>query len=109
MSQTFAYCEALKRIPLLKVNQQTTWTNTFFSCKKLQELNIEGTIGQNNLNLKDSTELSKNSMTSVINALSTTTSGLSVTFSKTARTNAFTDDEWAALIATKPNWTINLL
>jgi hypothetical protein len=69
-----------------------------------------------------STSLSKESITSIINALSDSTSGFSVTFSKQAVDNAFgyvIDDyewfdgtnsaEWKALVATKPNWTINLV
>jgi hypothetical protein len=34
---------------------------------------------------------------------------MSVTFSKKAKEAAFTADEWEALIATKPNWTISLV
>jgi hypothetical protein len=32
-----------------------------------------------------------------------------VTFNKTAKESTFTADEWAALIATKSNWTFSLL
>ena len=51
-------------------------------------------------------------------ALSTTTTGLTVTFSKTAVDKAFetaegandgsTSPEWLALVATRPNWGIGL-
>lgn len=64
-------------------------------------------------------KLSKPSITSIINCLSTTTSGLTVTLSKTAVNNAFetsegvadgsTSQEWLNLVATKTNWTISLV
>ena len=65
------------------------------------------------------TKLSKASITSAINGLSDTTSNLAVSFSKFAVNKAFettvgandgsSSSEWLALIATKPNWTINLV
>lgn len=61
------------------------------------------------INFKWSTLLSKASIESIINALSTTTSGLTVTLSETAVNNAFTAEEWDALEATKTNWTISLV
>ena len=76
-------------------------------------------ISASGMNLRWSTKLSKASIKSVINALSTTTSAYTVTFSKTAVNNAFetatgaadgtTSQEWADLIATKSNWTISLV
>lgn len=66
-----------------------------------------------------STKLTHDSVVSIINALSSTTTGLSVTISKTAVNKAFetstgakdgsTSAEWLALVATKTNWTINLV
>jgi hypothetical protein len=66
-------------------------------------------IGQKNFNVHWSPKLSKASIESIINALSSTTSGLTVTISKTAKEAVFTTEEWATLIATKPNWTISLV
>jgi hypothetical protein len=66
-------------------------------------------IGQKNFNVHWSPKLSKASIESIINALSSTTSGLTVTISKTAKEAAFTSAEWSALIATKSNWTISLV
>lgn len=70
------------------------------------------------IDFKWSTNLTHDSIVSIINALSSTTTGLSVTLSKTAVNNAFktetgsadgsTSPEWLALIATKTNWTISL-
>ena len=87
----------------------TGWSYQFQSCTNLENLTIEGTIGTTGMNLQWSTKLSKASITSVVNALSSTTSGLSVTLSKTAVNNVFTTDEWNALAGTKTNWTINLV
>ena len=57
-----------------------------------------------------STKLNKESITSVINRLSSGANGLTVTLSLTAVNNAFEGGrdgtEWQTLIATKPNWTI---
>ena len=53
--------------------------------------------------------LTKESITSVVNALYEGSTGLTATFKKSAKESAFTDDEWAKLTATKPNWTFALL
>ena len=93
---------------ILKEDGSNTFSSPFNNCPELKNITFEGVIGQNGLNIQSSTKLSSESIESVINALSTTTSGLTVTISKTAKENAFTDEEWASLIATKPNWTISL-
>ena len=95
-----------------------TFTSTFLMASALTNLTIEGTIGQTGFNVSYS-PLNKASLTSIINALSTTTTGLTVTLRLAAVNDAFetsagaadgsTSDEWTALIATKPNWTINLI
>jgi hypothetical protein len=96
----------------LKVSEKlTTATNIFYGNAWLNELTMmEGSvIACEGWDLHWATSLSKASITSVINALSTSTSGKTITFSKTAKNNAFTDSEWSALIATKTNWTISLV
>ena len=115
----FAGASKLKSIKKLVVSENNIFANGGFnSCSALVDLPIEGTIGQNGFNVQWSTKLSKASIYSVINALSTTTSGLTVTLSKTAVDNAFYDEEpdevgsqsteWLNLVETKPNWTISL-
>ena len=94
---------------ILKDDGSQTISGSFKSCSFLVDIAIEGVIGKNGFNFQWSTKLSKASITSIINALSTTTSGLTVTLSKTAKEAAFTDAEWAALIATRTNWTISLV
>lgn len=88
-------------------------------CPALENIIIEGTIGQNGFDIHWSTLLSKDSITSIINALSATTTGLTVTLSLTAVNNAFetsegaadgsTSEEWTSLAGTKSNWTISLV
>ena len=104
---SFSYC-AVETIKKLIVAEITTFYATFNYARSLVNITFEGVIGYNGLNLQWSTKLSKASIESIINALSTTTSDKTVTLSKTAKEAAFTDEEWAALIATKPNWTISL-
>lgn len=114
----FYTCTILKTINRLVVAESTRFDSTFGNCHALENLTIEGTIGQNGFNVQWSTKLSKASITSIIDALSTTTSGLTVTLSQTAVNNAFatsegaadgsTSEEWLALVATRSNWTISL-
>ena len=111
-SSMFAEMTKLVTIDELIVSENTPFASCFNSCSSLENLKITGTIAKNGFNVQWSTKLSKASITSVINALSTTTSGLTVTFSKTAVETAFgstTSQEWLALVATKSNWTISLV
>lgn len=103
----------------IKMSKDVSFSASFNNCTSLVRLIITGTIGKNGLNLQWSPLLSKESILSIINALSTTTTELTVTFSKTAVNTAFettagaadgtTSQEWADLIATKSNWTISLV
>jgi hypothetical protein len=94
----------------LKVNKGLTYTKAFVNQANLTDLIFteDSEIGNSGIDLSASTLLSKASFQNIISALSSTTSGKSITFSKTAKANAFTDEEWSALVATKSNWTINL-
>lgn len=103
---------------ILKSDGSQTFSNTFGYCYLLENLTIEGTIGQNGLNLQWSDKLSRASIESIINALSTTTSGLSITLSKPAVNKAFEtsagkndgydSDDFRELVQDHINWTINL-
>ena len=119
LSNTFSYGQ-IQTIERLIVNENTQYSNnTFQNQATLQNITFEGVIGTNNLNLQWSKKLSKASIENVISCLSATTSGLTVTFSKTAVNTAFETGEgyadgsdsaaWSALIATKSNWTISLV
>lgn len=126
MSQSFGYNSQLVSIPYLHVNESVTFANNpFQDCSALETLIIGGTIGQNGFNVRWSKKLNKASIESIINALSETTSELTVTLSKTAVNNAFetvkgaadgsTSAEWIALAGNentegiRPNWTISLM
>lgn len=92
---------------ILKDDGSQTYSNVFGGAVQLKNIVIEGVFGSS-INLKES-PLTKASITSIINALSSTASGQTATFNKAAKEAAFTADEWATLIATKPNWTISLV
>lgn len=88
-----------------------TFVSAFQSANNLEQIFFEGVIGQD-ISFQWSTKLSKASIESIINALSSTSSGTTLTLSSTAVTNAFgstTATEWTDLIATKSNWTISLV
>ena len=117
----FNACNNLKRVASLTLEVPVTKANhAFFNCIELEEINVicNGGSFAADLSLQYSTKLSRASVTSIINALSSTTSGLSVTLSKTAVNKAFetsagagdgsTSAEWQNLIAPKSNWTISL-
>lgn len=113
-SHVFANDTALVEIEkfILKADgSQTFGSRIFGNCRALEDITIEGVIGSNGFDMQWSTKLSKASIQSIINALSTVTSGLTVTLSKTAVNNAFggsTSAEWLALVATRSNWTVAL-
>ena len=90
---------------------------TFQGCSALVDIQIAGTIALS-VDFMDCKSLSKASITSIVNALSTTTSGLTVTFSTQAVNNAFGIDvnnpstypegsEFYVLRNSRSNWTFN--
>ena len=115
---TFGNCTNLKKIAVIRSDENTRYADTFAYAYAIEYVRFEGVIGQNGLNLRWSTKLSKASWQNVIGCLSATTTGLSITGSLSSVKKAFetapgandgnTSDEWLALIATKPNWTISL-
>lgn len=104
---------------IYKEDGSQTSDGEFYYLPALVNITVEGTIGHGKFNLWNSHGLSKASIVSIINALSATTSGLTVTLSKNAINKAFetsdganngtSSEEWLQLISTKPNWTINLI
>lgn len=116
LANTFYLSEAEKVI-LLAVSASTKYSSTFHEASKLKSLTIGGTIGQVGFDTKWS-PLDKESLTSIVNALSSTTTGLTVTLSLHAVNKAFetsegandgsASPEWLALTSTKTNWTISL-
>ena len=115
---SFAYARSLKSIDKLILNNNgtQTFTNTFTTADKLEDITIEGVIG-NSISFSSS-PLIKDSIISVVNALSSTASGKTLTLKKTAVNTAFgidVDDattwgegtEFYALRYTKDNWTFS--
>ena len=89
----------------------------FDGCSALEHVIVEGLIPLS-WNLKDTKKLDKASITSIINALSSTATGQTLTISKTAINNAFginidnestypEGSEYYNLRNSKSNWTFN--
>ena len=85
------------------------FSNTFLYCAGLEEIRFVVNTIKEVISFESCKKLSKSSITSVINALSDTEVGKTATFSQVAKESAFTAEEWATLIGTKPNWTISLV
>ena len=105
----FAYATKLKTVRLLKIQDTTPMSSHFTDCTKLENLTIEGTIGRI-INLGQC-PLTRASIENVIGNLSDTATvdtvngkELTATFKTSAVNNAFTTDEWNAIVASKPNW-----
>lgn len=111
LTTTFGQAKKLVTIEklILKSDGSQTFSNTFQACENLRNIVVEGVIG-NNIDFSACYYLTKDSITSIINALSTTTTGKTVTFRQYAKNMAFTDaSEWTTLEQKKTNWTINLV
>ena len=114
---TFSNCTKLNNL-LLTVSENTvfsvTSSFTFDRCNSLSDLTIIGTIGKS-IHI-GSSPLNKTSILSIINALSTTSSGV-VTLKKTAVSDAFgtnygeENSEWMQTIAEKSSvgWSFTLI
>lgn len=110
---------------ILKDDGSTTFVRWFNNCNALTTIAFEGVIGQN-INFQWSTLLTRPSIESIVNHLSDTASGKTLTLSKLAADNAFPcpmedgnggwinvgcggNGEWLELVATKSNWQISLV
>ena len=102
---------------VLKSDGSQTFSNTFSTFRSVMNVVFEGVIG-NDISFNHSTSLSKESLISIINALSSMTTGKTITFSKTAINNAFginVDDvstypegsEYYILRNSKSNWNFS--
>ena len=115
----FAWSSNLEEIEELLVTESTPYSACFTGCSNLKEVRFNGTIGQNGLDFRGSPLLSKESIKNVVEHLSDSTAGLTLTFSLAAVNKAFETSEgendgewsgeWTAVVATKQNWTISLL
>ena len=111
IAQMFISCP-IEYVEGLIVGPSTTYNYAFDNAGNLEHIIFGGTIGQNRLDMSGCHKLNKASIDSIVNALSDTTSGLSITLSKTAvdAISAAEGEDYGDYISSlKPNWTINLL
>ena len=108
MTMVFYSCNKLTKLELNNVREDCTFDRAF-SYLYLTDLIISGVIGNNGVNLQWSKSLTADSLKSIINALSTTTTGLTITLPATAQANyeaVYGTGSWGVLVATRSNWTI---
>lgn len=103
----FANATKLKTIRKLVVNEKNVMKNHFTNCTALENIVIEGVIGKT-ANFQWC-PLTRASIESVVAALSDTVADQTVTFKSSAVNNAFTTEEWDAVVTSKPNWTFALV
>ena len=107
----------------LRDDGSCTCDQAFRLCYALKEIRFSGVIGQDGFDFKDCTQLSRASIESILNALSTTTKDLKITFSKEAVDVAFAEagyigsesqtwDEWTTTLPIdgefRGNWIFDL-
>ena len=121
---TFYGCSSLTKIAKITTDKDVQFGDAFKNCRALQDITFEGEIG-NNIDFQWSNQLKKDSITSIINHLSDTASGKTLTLSAAAIATAFGAwsadydgdgkhdqwigndiEEWIELIDSKPNWNI---
>lgn len=113
-----SYANFAKHIDMFILKADGSTTTNFAGCVSLKYIRFGGVIGTA-INFAESKNLSLASIEDIISHLSTTTNGLSVTLSLAAVNKAFEiaggdnngsiSTEWTALVATRSNWTINLV
>lgn len=75
----FGYCKKLKDIPLLDITNYTgKYTGWFSNCDALENIKIKGTVKNSGLDFHWSTLLTAESIDSIVRALSSTTTGLTI-------------------------------
>lgn len=101
---TFRNCQKMKRIAVVRSTADVKYTNAFMFDWALEDLTIEGVIGQNGFNVSDC-PLNHDSLMSIINALqeNPTITKPAVTLGATNLAK-LTDAEKA--IATQKGWTL---
>lgn len=114
---TFAEC-ALRRIEKIIVSENTAkFALSFYKANNLTHCIFEGVLNKTGLAIHEYNKIDKESITSIINILSDDTEGLSVSINRNVIRKAFetsegandgiNSEEWLALVASKPNWTIS--
>lgn len=117
LDSIFMFSYALISIDkIINVKATCVLNNMFLNCRNLVHVIFENCeFGQNGFSVASNSKLDKDSIISIFNSLSTTTTNLTVTFNKTAVNNAFGinvddettyTDEWKSLTESKKNWNI---
>ena len=113
VQNVFAYAQNLVTVKSVRFKDGATFSNAFTNCKSLKNITILGTISGNGFNVSPCTELTAESLYSIVEALSPSEllSGLTVTFPSKAEVN-YNDNPplnapqtWAELRATRPKWS----
>lgn len=76
---TFLACRSLQSIKKIIVMENQVFNRTFQNCLALENITIEGTIGQNGFDIHWSKNLTAESIDSIVRALTTAKSGLTIT------------------------------
>ena len=102
--QTFLNCSKLKTITKLRVNENCIFTSPFKGCASLENITIDGTIGEN-FPISSSPSLSQDSINSIIDHLADLTgqTAKTVTFHQTVINN-LTDEQYNKVSA--KNWQL---
>ena len=97
----FSYCSKLHTVEkmILSENGTTFTADTFYKCTALEEIRFEGKIASD-ITFGNCSSLSNDSIDSIINALSDTTTGMTCTIYLTD----YFGNNWDELVARKPNW-----
>lgn len=120
----FAGCISLKTVRKFIVSEETQFSNTFQNCPLLENIVFEGVIAHD-LAFAKSTKLTRASIESIVNHLSDTVSGKTLTLSKAAVDREFEgispgdfttivpgseSVDWYSMVNIgKPNWEIILI
>ena len=120
----FYYSNAIETIDKIIVNENNVYSSWFTGCTKLKNIKFEGVIG-NNINISPATLLTRASIESIVNHLSDTVSGKTLTLSKAAVDREFEgispgdfttivpgseSADWYSMVNIgKPNWEIILV
>lgn len=108
-ASVFFNCGNLKEITEFYPPINTGFSATFNSCEALETINFCSELAVNGLNLQWSKKLSRESIISIINALSVHTSGLSITLSRAAVNKAFETSEGANDGENSTEWTDDII
>ena len=117
LNAIFMFSYALISIDkIINIKSACAINGMFLNCHNLVHVIFENCeFGQDRFSVGSSSKLDKDSIISIFNSLSTTTTNLTVTFNKTAINTAFGinvddettyTDEWKSLTESKKNWNI---